>query len=204
MENKLQELTQKLYNEGVEKANQEAEKILNDAKKEAEKIKSEAQKEAEKKIKDAEKKADEIKRNVESELSLAAKQTIRNVEQKITDMIVAKATDLPVKDAFNDSEFMKELIHTAVKNWSPSDESMNLAVLLPEKMQKDFDDYFKSKAGKELKDEIELDFSESIKGGFKIGPADGSFQISFTQEDFANFFKAYLRPKTVEMLYQGE
>ncbi len=204
MENKLQELTQKLYNEGVEKANQEAEKILNDAKKEAEKIKSEAEKDAEKKIKDAEKKADEIKRNVESELSLAAKQTIRNVEQKITDTIVAKATDLPVKDAFNDSEFMKELILTAVKNWSPSDESMNLAVLLPEKMQKDFDDFFKSKAGKELKDGIELGFSENIKGGFKIGPADGSFQISFTQEDFANFFKAYLRPKTVEMLYQGE
>ena len=31
MENKLQELTQKLYNEGVEKANTEAEKIIEKA-----------------------------------------------------------------------------------------------------------------------------------------------------------------------------
>ena len=39
MENKLQELTQKLYNEGVEKANEEADKIIKEAKAEADKLK---------------------------------------------------------------------------------------------------------------------------------------------------------------------
>ena len=38
MENKLDILTQKLYNEGVDKARQEAENIINQAKQEAEKI----------------------------------------------------------------------------------------------------------------------------------------------------------------------
>ena len=43
-----------------------------------------------------------------------------------------------------------------------------------------------------------------MKGGFKIGPADGSYKISFSEDDFENFFKSFLRPKTIEMLYPGE
>ena len=77
MENKLQELTQKLYNEGVEKANVEAEKILAEAKSEAEKVKQNAEKEAAKIISAAEQKSTEIKKNVDAELNLASKQTIR-------------------------------------------------------------------------------------------------------------------------------
>jgi V/A-type H+-transporting ATPase subunit E len=41
-----------------------------------------------------------------------------------------------------------------------------------------------------------------MKSGFKVGPADGSYVISFTDEDFNNFFKAYLRPKSTELLFE--
>jgi len=205
MEKKLQELTQKLYNEGVEKANTEADKILAEAKSEAEKIKQDAQKEAKKIIADAEQKTAEIKKNVDSELNLAANQSVREVKQKITDMIVSKVINEPVKKAFNDEKFVKEIIETVVKNWNPQkNESIDLAVLLPADMEKEFNQFFTAKSGKELNASLELSFSESIKGGFKIGPSDGSYKISFTEEDFENFFKSYLRPKTVEMLYPGE
>ena len=66
MENKLQELTQKLYNEGVGKANLEAEKILAEAKSEAEKLKQNAEKDAQKIIANAEQKSAEIKKNVDT------------------------------------------------------------------------------------------------------------------------------------------
>ncbi|MCG8409997.1 MAG: hypothetical protein MI739_01795, partial [Bacteroidales bacterium] len=95
MENKLQELTQKLYNEGVDKANAEAEKILAEAKAEAEKLKLNAEKEAQKIIENAEQKSVEIKKNVDAELALASKQTMREVKQKITDAIVSKVIDEP-------------------------------------------------------------------------------------------------------------
>ena len=205
MENKLQELTQKLYNEGVEKANAEADKIIAEAKSEAEKIKQDAEKEAKKIVADAEQKSAEIKKNVDAELNLAAKQSVREVKQKITDMIVSKVIDEPVKKAFDDEKFVKELIETAVKNWNPQkNETIDLSVLLPTDVEKEFSKFFKAKSGKELNANLELSFSDSIKGGFKIGPADGSYKISFSEEDFENFFKSYLRPKTVEMLYSGE
>lgn len=46
MENKLQELTEKIYSEGVSKANEEAREIQQKAEKEAGDIKKQAQKEA--------------------------------------------------------------------------------------------------------------------------------------------------------------
>ncbi len=205
MENKLQELTQKLYNEGVEKANEEADKILAEAKSEADKLKQIAEKDAQKIIADAEQKSVEIKKNVDAELNLAAKQTIRTVKQKITDVIVSKVIDEPVKKAFDDEEFVKEIIETVVKNWnSQKNETIDLSVLLPADLEKKFAKFFTAKSGKELNAKLELSFSDTIKGGFKVGPADGSYKISFSEEDFENFFKSYLRPKTIELLYPGE
>ncbi len=205
MENKLQELTQKLYNEGVEKANVEAEKILAEARSETEKLKLDAQKDAQKIIADAEQKSSEIKKNVDAELNLATKQSIRTVKQQITDMIVSKVIDEPVKKAFDDAKFVKEIIEAVVKNWNPKgNESIDLSVLLPEDLEKEFAKFFTAKSGQELNANLELSFSDSIKGGFKIGPADGSYKISFSDDDFENFFKTYLRPKTIEMLYPGE
>ena len=205
MENKLQELTQKLYNEGVEKANAEAEKILAEAKSEAEKLKQNAQKDAQKIVADAEQKSAEIKKNVDAELNLATKQSIRTVKQQITDMIVSKVIDEPVKKALDDAKFVKEIIQAVVKNWNPKgNETIDLSVLLPADLEKEFAKLFTAKTGQELNANLELSFSDSIKGGFKIGPADGSYKISFSDDDFENFFKTYLRPKTIEMLYPGE
>jgi V/A-type H+-transporting ATPase subunit E len=205
MENKLQELTEKLYNEGVEKANEEAKKILDDAKKEAEKIKNDAQKEADQIVQDAKDKSADLKKNVESEINLAAKQTLREVKKNITELITTKVIKDPVKESLNEKEFIKKIIETIIKNWNPqSNEPVNIAVTLPEKQQKELKDYFESKAAKNLNAGIKVDVSSRMKGGFEIGPADGSYKISFSEEDFENFFKSYLRPRTVEMLFEED
>lgn len=44
MENKIQELTDKIYREGVEKGNEEAQRLVNEAHQEAQKVLEEAQK----------------------------------------------------------------------------------------------------------------------------------------------------------------
>ena len=47
MENKIQALTDKIYREGVEKGNEEAQRIVSEAKKQAQQMIDEARKEAE-------------------------------------------------------------------------------------------------------------------------------------------------------------
>jgi V/A-type H+/Na+-transporting ATPase subunit E len=205
MENKLQELTQKLYSEGVEKAREEANKILVEAQTEALKVKQNAEKEANLIISKAEQKAAEIKKTTDAEVNLAAKQTVRTVKQQITEIIIANIVDQPVKKSFDDQKFVKEIIETVIKNWNPQKhETVDLSILLPSSLEKEFTSYFNQKLQKELNANLQLTFSDSIKGGFKIGPADSSYKISFTDDDFENFFKSFLRPKTIEMLYQGE
>ncbi len=55
MENKIQELTDKIYREGVEKGNEEAQRLIGEAQKEAQKLLEEARKQADSIVADAQK-----------------------------------------------------------------------------------------------------------------------------------------------------
>ena len=76
MENKIQELTDKIYREGVEKGNEEAQKLIVKAQEEAQKIVENAQKEADSIVAAARKSADELAENTKSELKLFAGQAL--------------------------------------------------------------------------------------------------------------------------------
>lgn len=205
MESKLQELTNKLYNEGVEKANKEAEQILEDAKKEAGKKEKEAREKAEEIIENAKKEAEDLKKNVKSELSLAATQTLREVKKQITELISEKAVKEPVKESLNDTEFIKKIIEETIKNWRPKEgEKTDVTVMIPKNMEKELKQHLENTIAKELKAGITVQVSEQMKGGFSIAPSDGTYKVTFSDKDFENFFKAYLRPKTVEMLFEKE
>jgi V/A-type H+/Na+-transporting ATPase subunit E len=204
MENKLQELTSKIYEEGVAKAREEADKILEEANKEAEETRSKAKKEAQQIMEQTEREANELKRNTESEIKLVARQSLASIKQQIVALITLKATEEPVKKAFEDKDFLKKIIETTIKNWNPDQDSFDLQLLLPKDEEKSLGEYFASRQKELLKGGLDIRFDERMRSGFKIGPADGRFLISFTDEDFHNFFKNYLRPRTTELLFGGE
>ena len=89
MENKLQQLTQKLYDEGLEKGRAEADKLVADAKAEARKIVAEARAEAEEIVKKAEAKAEDVSKNTMTEISLAGKQAVGRIKSEIASLIIA-------------------------------------------------------------------------------------------------------------------
>ncbi|MCD4745117.1 MAG: hypothetical protein K8R58_02335 [Bacteroidales bacterium] len=203
MLNKLQELTEKIYSEGVSKANQESDQIIAKTKKDAEDIINNAKKEKKSIIDRAEKQAAEIKKNVESEVQLSARQAISAIKQQITNLVTTAIVEAPVKQAFNDTDFIKKIILTIIHNWNPQKpEAFDIALLLPQKDEKELNFFFENKAKKILNAGLEISFDQKIKKGFKIGPKDGSYIISFTDEDFENYFKNYLRPRTTQLLYQ--
>ena len=200
MQNKLQELTEKIYQEGIAKGNEEAQQIVDNAKKEAKSILENAKKEAEKIVNDASKKAIETQTNTESELKLSSKQSVNALKQQIVDIINGTIVKESVAKAFNDKEFIKKIIESTLKNWGAG-ATQDISVLLPASEEKELKAYF-TKAVKDLLDKgLEMKFETGIKSGFQISPKDGSYKVSFTEEDFTNFFKQYLRPKLVELLF---
>ncbi len=205
MQKKLQELTDKIYKEGVEKANKEADKIVSDAQKQADELVAKAKKEADATIDKAKKEAEETSDNALNELQLSARQAISDLKQEVVSLIQAKTIEPETKAAFKDETFTRDIIQTIVKNWDPKgSDNVDLTVLLPENKKKEFEEFFRKKAKDLMESGLEIDFSEKIKGGFKIGPKDGGYLVSFSDADFDQFFKQYMRPRLISLLFEEQ
>ncbi|HKL72457.1 MAG TPA: hypothetical protein VJ855_07375 [Marinilabiliaceae bacterium] len=198
---KLQELTEKIYSEGVEKAQKEADVILAHAKEKAAEIEKNANLKAQSIISTAEAEATKLKEHVNSELKMTVNQSVSALKQNLAQAVTMKSIQPSVQELFGNSDFLKSLIVKVVDGWISKD-TMDLKIVLSEKERSEMESYFKNQLAKELNSGLELSFSEGVKSGFKIGPVDNSYEISFTDKDFINFFNAYLRPKTSELLFE--
>jgi V/A-type H+/Na+-transporting ATPase subunit E len=119
-------------------------------------------------------------------------------------LLKIQVIDPPLKEAFKDAEFIKSIIETAMSRWEPNkDQQLELTVLLPENKESELQRYFIAKSEQFLNQGVDLCFEESMHCGFRIGPKDGGYVISFSDQDFENFFRAYLRPKMIRFLYGG-
>lgn len=201
---KLKKLTEKIYNEGIEKANRDADKIIENAKKRADDIIKSAQKREKEMLEQLEKETKEMKKNTEQEIRLAAQQFINNIKQQVVELISYKKVDTTIDKAFDDKEFIQKMISTVVKNWNQSKNGeMDIRILLPEKDKNEMHHFFHSKAKNILDQGLEIEFVPNVKSGFKIGPQNGNYHISFTDEDFTNYFKSYVKDKTKKIIFEN-
>jgi V/A-type H+/Na+-transporting ATPase subunit E len=197
MNQKLQELTNKIYQEGLEKGKTEADQIVKNAKTEAEKILAKAKADADQMRGEATKFAEELKKNTASELQMSTRQAVSNIKQQISEVVSGEAVKAAMANAFDDKEFVKNLILKIADNWAKIEkEGHDVMIALSEKEQKDLEKFLMGKAAEKIKGTLAINFEEGIKSGFKIGPKDGSYKLSFTDEDFKRFFQQYLRPRT--------
>ena len=200
MQNKLQELTDRLYNEGLSKGKQEGEEILAKAKVQAEEIIAKANTEAEAILSAAKKEAEELKPKVQSDLKMAAGQSIAATKKDRETLIVTKMTESEVKDALTSAAFVKEVILAVAKGFN-TEEPVDLELVLPEALKKDLEGFVANEMAKAIKGGVEASFSKKIAGGFTIGPKNGGYFVSFTDETFNALISEYLRPATKKLLF---
>ncbi len=202
MDDKLQELTDRLYTEGVEKGEEKAVEIVREAEAKAASIIKKAGGEGERIVAEAKKSTAELKQRVEAEVRLAERQAMRTFKKEIEDVIIAEVLDEEIACAMNDPVTIEDFLKTAIENWHPEQsESPTLELLLPEKRRTELEEWFKSKAGCVLARGMEVKFHANIKGGFQIASREGGYRINLTDEDFSEFFKQYLRPRTRKLLF---
>lgn len=204
MENKLQQLTQKLYDEGLEKGRAEADRLVAEAKKEAAKIVAEARAQAEDIVRKAQDKAEDVEKNTMTEISLAGKQAAAKIKSEIAAMIVAKSTAAGVREVVMDPAFIKEMLLSVAKNWNGADAGkVELKALLPEADRAKLDEAFGKSAQELLSAGIEVGYSKEVKTGFKVGAKEGGYYISFSDADFDALLGEYLREKVSDMLFKA-
>lgn len=200
MENKkLQELTEKLYSEGLSKGQQEAERLVSEAEQKAAALVAEAEQKAAAIVKAAEQKAAELKKNNETEVMLATRQVVAALKENIANLVVAKTTEPAVKAAMVDVEFVKEMLLGIARSWNG--ERVELSAILPAEQKAKFEAEAESAAKALLAAGIEVGYSERVKSGFKVAPKDGGYYISFTEEDFNALLAEYMKEKITKMLF---
>jgi len=204
MENKLQQLTQKLYDEGLEKGRAEAERLVAEAKTQASAIVAQAREEADSIVRKAQEQADDVAKNSMTEIALAGKQAVARIKAQIETLIVARSVDGGIKQANLDPAFLKEMLLSVARNWNGASSSkVALQALLPQARREALDAAFAASASELLQEGIEIGWSDAVKSGFKIGQKKGGYYISFSDEEFQALMQEYLRPKVSDLLFKA-
>lgn len=196
MQNKLQELTEQLYNEGLAKGRQEGDRYLEEARANASRIVEEAKRQAAEIVGKAEKDAADLSAKAEADIRMASAQALQATRKDIENLIVSKAA---AQDATSDPEFLRKIILAVAGNFSS--ESGDIALVLPESLKAELEPWVKSELAKALSKPVEASFSKKISGGFTISPKDGSYYVSFTDKTFDELIAEYLRPVTRKLLF---
>ncbi len=201
---KLDQLTQKLYDEGLEKGRAEADRLVAAAKQQAEKMLAEARAQAEAIVRQAESKAEDVGKNTMTEIALAGKQAVAKIKSEIASLIVARATGEGVKAAGMDAAFIKEMLIAVAKNWNGADSGkVSLQALLPESEREKLDQAMAAEAKALLAAGIEVGYSKEVKTGFKVGAKEGGYYISFSDADVEALLGEYLREKVSQLLFNA-
>ena len=195
MENKIQELTEKIYAEGVEKGKVEADRLIAEAKAKAADIIKDAQRQAEDLIATAQKKVAELDANTRSEIKLYGAQAVGALKSEATDIITDAVVKSAVKEALA-GDTIKALLVKIAERWSANEQ-----IVISTAEAEELKAYF-AKNSKALLDKgVEIKQVNGIKTSFSIAPADGSYKVNFGEGEFEAFFKAFLRPQMVELLF---
>jgi len=204
MTSKILELTEKIYNEGIEKVHKEAEGILTAAKEKAKRIEDDAILKSNKMISDAKKESEAIFGSFQAELQSIASETLEVAKQKIAASIVAGYSKQVATDLFDDRSFVKSLLLETVKKWEMQKGSMpDLTLVVPEKQLKEFEVLIQSDVARILQKSPTLQVDPSVKNGFKIIADKEGYQVSFTDEDLTNFLRTFMKPKISDFLFNN-
>ena len=200
MQNKLQELTDRLYNEGLSKGKQEGEELLAKAKVQADEMIAKAKAEAAQIVAAAQKQADEIKTKTASDIRMASTQSLAATKKDIETLVVGKMTDEAVKKTLSSADFVKDIIKAVAEKFT-TDGPVDLELILPETLKADLEPFATKELAKILGAGVEDSFSKKVSGGFRIGPKEGGYFVSFTEDTFNELISEYLRPATKKLLF---
>ncbi|MCK5735390.1 MAG: hypothetical protein KAH21_02885 [Spirochaetaceae bacterium] len=201
MNDKLQELTDRLYKDGVEKARNEAEAILADAGKRKEEIIRDAEKDAAAILEKGRKESNDLRSRTESELVMAARQAEGALKQSIVGILSDNVLSEGVQGSLNNETLLNNLIVSTMTAWASKGDVPDISLILADDKNDEFAKGLKSSLKKQIAEGLTVEFSNRMKNGFRIESKDGSYAMSFTDKDFEEFFRSFIKEKSRAALF---
>ena len=193
---KIQELTEKIRLEGVEKGQAEAAQIVAQAKEQAAKIVADAKAQAAAINQQATKAASELDQNPKSELKLYMGQAVNALKSEITNVVTNRVVAESVKKLTDDKDFLGRFTVALATEWAKQGD-----IVISSAQAESLKTYFAREAKALLDKGVKIEKVNGQKALFSIQPADGSYRVDFGQEELESYFKNFLRPQLIEMLF---
>ena len=134
--------------------------------------------------------------NTKSELKLYTSQALNALKSEIVNVLTDKVAKDAAADLAADKNFLGQFAVMLAGKWAD-----NEAVVLSSSEAESLKEYF-SKQAKELLDKgVTINKVNGKDTMLSISPADGSYKVNFGKEEFEAYFKNFLRPQLVEMLF---
>lgn len=196
MDNKIQELTEKLLKEGVEKGNAEAEKIVDAANARAAQIVLDAKAQAAEIEQTARKNAQGMEENMKSEIKMYAAQALNALKSEIANVVGDQVVKEATAEVTGNKDFMNEFMLKLAEKWGANED-----IVISTEDAKSLKALFAKKAKALLDKGVTINEVNGQKTLFTVQPADGSYKVNFGEAEFEEYFKNFLRPQLVEMIF---
>lgn len=210
----VQELIDKLKNQGVSEGQKQAEQILKEAHNKASQILSQAQGEADKLLSKTRHTLEVERKSSHEAIKTAFRDTEIALRSKVREAFSAHLKRL-VSLQLEDKDFIKELV-LAIASVKTDEiaQASQVEVLLPSKIfEADENGTHLSKDGKKrmqhlvlgitdgmLREGIELKSSTDVKGGIKVRLTGKDIELDLTDEAFTDLLLKYLLPRYREIV----
>jgi len=191
MDQKLEALTRKLYDEGVQRAEAEAQRILAKANQDAEAVRLQAERQAVDILAKARDESMALQRRTRSELHMMTTQAREQLRQEMESLLAARVIDAPLKEALRDGDLVRDMILAIASHLKPGPND-TLSLALPEEMVNDWGPKIRVRIAEVLGSEPVIHPLPGLKGGFQIGREGKHYRISFTEEDFQTYLRQFL------------
>ncbi len=197
MDVKLEDLIQKIKQDGIDEAQKESQAIIDKANQEAVAIIDAAKGQAKKLIEDGQNNIQRLKTNGEKSLQQAARDLSLSLKEQLTALL-----DRLLKQKISGTlspEFIKDMITKIIDKWA-QDKKADIEVLVGEKDQKKLAELLFADLKEEAKKAIEIKVSPTIEKGFRIGIKDQEVYYDFTDESLLEALKEFLSPSLSAIL----
>jgi V/A-type H+-transporting ATPase subunit E len=197
----LKELLEKIKQEGVKEAEQQADQIKKQAEKDASQIIAGANKEAASQLEKAKAEASQFEAASREAIKQAGRDLVLSVKSEIKRLVETILLS-ETREAL-DSKLLKDALLSLLQAWG-KDRGEQVQIHLPEKAADNISKYILSKLKAEVKKGVEIIPSAQVGAGFRIAEKDGSAYYDFTDRGLTEFLMEYLNPKLTELLKGSE
>lgn len=196
MDSQIQALTEKVYQEGVLKGEQEAAKILAAANAQAEQVERDARTRAEQIIAEAQRSASELKSNTEREIKLNASKLIEATKASIVDVLAGRIAGDSVQALTANPELLQRVVLEIAKGFD-----LKHGVEITSSQAEELKAYFAQNAKALLEEGLTIKQVAGKATQYTIRPQNGSFKVEIGEQEFVELFKSILRPQLAQELF---